>query len=62
MCRSEHSFLQEPLRRPQWVAASAGLVTAIPLLLFAASARRIPFAHLGNLQFMSPPLQLLLGL
>ena len=45
----------------QWLLAIIGPVTAIPLLLFAAAARRIPFAHLGILQYISPTLQLLMG-
>jgi len=39
----------------------AGPLTAIPLLLFAAGARRIPLATLGLLQYISPSLQMLLG-
>ncbi len=39
----------------------AGPLTAIPLLLFAAGARRIPMATLGLLQYISPSLQMLLG-
>ena len=39
----------------------AGPLTAIPLLLFAAGARRIPMATLGLLQYISPTLQMLLG-
>jgi chloramphenicol-sensitive protein RarD len=39
----------------------AGPVTAIPLLLFAAGARRLPMATLGILQYISPSLQMLLG-
>ena len=39
----------------------AGPLTAIPLLLFAAGARRIPLATLGILQYISPTLQLALG-
>jgi chloramphenicol-sensitive protein RarD len=39
----------------------AGPVTAIPLLLFAAGARRIPLATLGLLQYLGPTLQFLLG-
>ncbi len=39
----------------------AGPLTAIPLLLFAAGARRIPMATLGILQYISPSLQLFLG-
>jgi len=43
-----------------WLLA-AGPVTAIPLLLFAAGARRIPLATLGLLQYLGPTLQFLLG-
>jgi chloramphenicol-sensitive protein RarD len=39
----------------------AGPLTAIPLLLFAAGARRIPLATMGLLQYISPSLQMLLG-
>ena len=39
----------------------AGPLTAIPLLLFAAGARRITMATLGTLQYLSPSIQFLLG-
>jgi len=39
----------------------AGPITAIPLLLFAGGARRITLATLGTLQYLSPTIQLLLG-
>lgn len=39
----------------------AGPITAIPLLCFAAGARRIPMATLGLLQYIGPSLLLLLG-
>ncbi len=39
----------------------AGPLTAITLLLFAAGARRIPMTTLGILQYISPCLQMLLG-
>ena len=39
----------------------AGLITAVPLLLFAAAARRIPLTTVGLLQFITPVLQLLCG-
>lgn len=45
----------------QWLLLAAGPITAIPLLLFAAGARRIPMATLGLLQYVAPSLQLLLG-
>lgn len=40
---------------------AGGPITAIPLLLFAAGARRIPFSTLGFLQYLAPTGQLLLG-
>jgi chloramphenicol-sensitive protein RarD len=40
----------------------SGFMTGIPLLLFASSARRIPLSILGLLQYITPTLQLLLGI
>jgi len=37
----------------------AGVATTVPLLWFAAAARRIPLASVGLLQFLTPVLQLL---
>lgn len=42
--------------------ACSGLVTAAPLLLFAAAATRIPLSTLGLLQYLNPTLQLLIGI
>ena len=42
--------------------ASAGVVTAVPLLAFGAAATRIPLSTLGVLQYLAPSLQLLCGL
>ena len=39
---------------------ASGLVTATPLLLFTAAARRLPYSTLGMLQFLAPTLQFLL--
>ncbi|WP_255955188.1 EamA family transporter RarD [Streptomyces odontomachi] len=41
--------------------ASAGLVTAIPLVCFGAAAIRVPLSMLGLLQYLTPTLQFLLG-
>jgi chloramphenicol-sensitive protein RarD len=38
-----------------------GIVTAIPLVLFAAAASRIPLTTMGLLQFLAPILQLICG-
>lgn len=40
---------------------TAGVVTAVPLLLFAAAARRLPLTTLGLIQFFAPVLQFLVG-
>jgi len=40
---------------------SAGIVTAVPLLLFASGARRLPLTTLGLLQYLVPSLNFLLG-
>ena len=39
----------------------AGVVTAVPLLLFAAGARRVSLTTIGLLQFVAPILQFLIG-
>ncbi len=39
----------------------AGPVTALPLLFFAAGARRIPYSQMAFIQYLSPTLQFLLG-
>ena len=41
--------------------AMAGVITAVPLLLFGAAARRVPLSTLGILQFIAPTCQFLLG-
>lgn len=41
--------------------AGAGVVTSVPLLLFAAGARRITLTSLGLLQYIAPTLQFLIG-
>jgi chloramphenicol-sensitive protein RarD len=40
---------------------ATGPVTAIPLMLFAAGARRLPLATVGLLQYVGPTLQLIIG-
>ncbi len=41
--------------------ALGGAVTAVPLLLFTAAARRLPYSTLGFLQYLAPSLQFLLA-
>lgn len=40
---------------------AGGLVTALPLVMFAFGARRIPLSTIGVLQYLAPTLQLLCG-
>ncbi|MFC6879823.1 EamA family transporter RarD [Actinomadura yumaensis] len=42
--------------------AGAGIVTAVPLMLFNAAAIRIPMSAIGMLQYLAPVLQFLIGL
>ncbi len=46
----------------EFLLALAGPITGVPLLLFAAGARRIPLSLVGLLQYIGPTLQLLLGI
>jgi chloramphenicol-sensitive protein RarD len=41
--------------------AGAGVVTAVPLMLFGAAAIRIPLATVGLLQYIAPVMQFLIG-
>lgn len=45
-----------------WLLMSAGPVTAVPLLMFAYGARRIPLSIVGLLQYIVPSMQLMLGI
>jgi len=53
-------LLQGDARAIGWLAI-AGPLTAIPLLLFAAGARRIPMTTLGILQYVSPSILFMLS-
>lgn len=56
----QNAFLLAPVSS-KWLLAAAGPITAVPLLMFAAGARRIKMSTLGVLQYIAPTLQLLLG-
>ena len=40
---------------------ASGVATAVPLICFAAAARRVPLTTMGLLQFLAPVLQLICG-
>lgn len=44
-----------------FVTIAAGLVTAVPLLMFGAAARVLPLSLLGFIQYLNPLTQFLLG-
>jgi len=48
--------------RISWLLCGAGVVTAVPLLLFGAGALRLPLFVIGFLQYISPSMTLLLGI
>ncbi|MEO5933669.1 MAG: EamA family transporter RarD [Duganella sp.] len=59
--QGQNTFVNSESDGTRWLLAAAGPITAVPLLLFAAGARRIPMAALGLLQYLSPTMQALLG-
>ena len=46
---------------PDLLMVGAGVVTTIPLLMFASAAQRIPLSTVGVLQYITPTMQFLLG-
>jgi chloramphenicol-sensitive protein RarD len=59
--RGTGSFTAHGASHAAWLA-SAGLVTAIPLMLFGAAAVRVPLTTIGLMQYLTPVLQFLCGL
>lgn len=53
-------FLHESLSN-DLLLVGGGLVTTVPLLLFASATQRIPLSLIGVLQYITPILQFLLG-
>lgn len=45
-----------------WLLAASGIVTAVPLLFFGASASRLSMTSIGLLQFMTPLIQFVIAL
>jgi len=59
--QGQNVFLTTGSDTTRWLLIMAGPFTAVPLLLFATGARKIPLSILGLLQYISPTLQFLLG-
>jgi chloramphenicol-sensitive protein RarD len=55
------SFPAPDLLTNVWMVA-LGPITAVPLLLFAAGARRLSMATLGIVQYLGPSIQFVLGI
>ena len=53
-------FLQDA-RVTDFLLVAGGLVTIVPLLLFASSLRLVPLSTVGILQYIAPSIQFLLG-
>jgi chloramphenicol-sensitive protein RarD len=58
--RGEGAFLSSGLKI-DLLLVSAGVATAVPLLLFAAAARRLRLATIGFLQYITPTMHFLLA-
>lgn len=54
------AFLHSGLQA-DWMMVGAGLVTTVPLLLFASAAPRVSLTTIGILQYINPTMQFLLG-
>ena len=52
-------------RQDFWLSMAiifSGLVTAVPLLLFAIAAKRMDYSTLGFIQFLAPTIVFIMGL
>jgi chloramphenicol-sensitive protein RarD len=47
--------------KADFLMVGAGLVTIVPLLMFASATRRIPLTMIGIMQYLTPTMQFLLG-
>jgi chloramphenicol-sensitive protein RarD len=54
------AFLHKGASMNMWLAGT-GIVTTVPLLMFASAVQRTPLSVMGVLQYLSPSLQLLIG-
>lgn len=58
----QNTFFTSAHDSTRWLLMVSGPLTALPLLMFANGARRLPLSVLGLLQYISPTLQLLIGI
>jgi chloramphenicol-sensitive protein RarD len=57
---NEGAFLHSGIKT-SFLLFLAGIITTVPLLLFASAAQKIPLSLIGVLQYMAPSLQLICG-
>lgn len=57
---ADHDYFDYPIKL-QSLLMLGGLVTVLPLLLFAAAAQRISLTLVGICQYLAPSLQLMIG-
>lgn len=58
----DHAFqINEFFSNTNFLLMGAGVMTAVPLLLFASGAKRITLGMIGFLQYIAPTLMLLIG-
>lgn len=63
MMETGHQGISGQLPGYYWLMiALSGIVTAVPLLLYAEGAKNLPLKVVGFLQYIAPTLQLLLGI
>lgn len=53
--------MAQPGSPPVWMLVASGVVTTVPMLLFAGAANRMRYSELGLLQYIGPTLQLLIA-
>ncbi|ASN03982.1 EamA family transporter RarD [Virgibacillus necropolis] len=59
---TENTFVQGDLTsNTNLLLIGAGVATAVPLLLFASGAKKIPLSMIGFLQYIAPTIMLILG-
>jgi chloramphenicol-sensitive protein RarD len=62
VCWNHTNSVSNTASSAQWLfIALTGLITTVPLLLFAASSQRIPLTLIGPMQYIVPTINFLLG-
>ena len=62
ICWNHTNSVSNTASSTQWLLiALTGLITTVPLLLFAAASQRIPLTLIGPMQYINPTINFLLG-